>query len=598
MASGGWSCLILLSCLVACSPQQQEPLDWAKGAVWYQIFPGRFHNGDSGNDPVTAEVFNNPESEWQVSPWTSDWYQFQPWEKARGGGFYDVVFDRRYGGDLIGVVDKLDYLKQLGIDVIYFNPIFEAHSLHKYDASTYHHIDNNFGPDPEGDRDALVSETQDPETWSWTSADSVFLDLIEQAHKRGIRIVIDGVFNHSGVEFWAFQDIQEKQQDSDYRDWFDVTAWDDPATPNTNEFDYNGWWGYKGLPEFKEDENGLVSPVRDYVFDITRRWMDPDGDGDPSDGVDGWRLDVANEVAAPFWHEWSRLVKTINPAAITVGELWDDASEWIKDGRFDNVMNYLFAKTVVDFFVDQDSSISVSEFDNELKRIWQLYPGDTSFLLMNLVAGHDTDRLSSRIKNPDRNYDRDNSPRNHPDYDPTAPSDADWQVFKLITTFQFAYIGAPMLFYGDEAGMWGADDPDDRKPMVWPDMVYDDETYTSVLPNQARRDPVSFRKDIFDHFKKLIRIRKQSPAIRAGNVATVFVDDELGVYAFSRSTDDDRVLVVLNNGDEAREMTVPVTWPDASRVRDALTDSDFQVEAGQINLKLEKKSAMILQLAN
>jgi len=379
--------LLILCYVLSVSFAQAQPSlpDWAKGAVWYQIFPERFRNGNTTNDPIKARTVPDLTADWQIHPWASDWYKLQPWEKQRGEPFYEMVFDRRYGGDLLGVIEMLDYLDDLGVDVLYFNPIFESPSLHKYDASTYHHVDNNFGRDRNGDWDAITSETQDPTTWTFTTADRVFLQLIEKAHDRDIKVVIDGVFNHCGTEFWAFQDVMKNQQNSPYKDWFEITAWDDPATPDVNEFDYKGWWGFKGMPEFREDENGLVEPVKKYVFNITRRWMDPNVDGDPSDGVDGWRLDVAKDVHPNFWEDWYRFVKSINPDAITVGEIWEEASEWITKERFDSVMNYPFAYAVVDFFIDQEERISVSEFDERLAELRQLYPTRSNYILQNLI---------------------------------------------------------------------------------------------------------------------------------------------------------------------------------------------------------------------
>jgi len=183
--------------------------EWARDAVWYQIFPERFRNGDPQNDPTVDDVvlsypFNRP-ADWHVSTWTGDWYALQPWEKATGKTFYEIVHQRRYGGDLQGVLDKLDYLKDLGVTALYFNPLFESPSLHKYDATMYHHIDNNFGPDPAGDARMWASERpEDPATWQWTSADRLFLKVVDEAHQRGMRVIIDGVFNHVGTTFWAF----------------------------------------------------------------------------------------------------------------------------------------------------------------------------------------------------------------------------------------------------------------------------------------------------------------------------------------------------------------------------------------------------------
>ncbi|MCB0749925.1 MAG: alpha-amylase, partial [Ignavibacteriae bacterium] len=251
---------------------------WASEAVWYQIFPERFNNGDKNNEPKPIDLaggwpYNIPEG-WQNHPWTSDWYKLQPWEN-NGHDFYWNAGVRRYGGDLQGVINKLDYLQNLGITDIYFNPVFESPSLHKYDASSYHHIDNNFGPDPEKDRQIWSQENPiDPTTWQWTTADKLFLELIKEAHNRNIRVIIDGVFNHVGNTFWAFKDLIEKQEKSQFKDWFSIKSFDDPNTPE-NEFDYEGWYGVKDLPEIKEDENGLVEGAANHVHDVVKRWMDP-----------------------------------------------------------------------------------------------------------------------------------------------------------------------------------------------------------------------------------------------------------------------------------------------------------------------------------
>ncbi|WP_272481677.1 alpha-amylase family glycosyl hydrolase [Rhodothermus marinus] len=236
--------LLLIGCALERPSGPQVP-DWAADAVWYQIFPERFWNGDPTNDP-TRELLEYPPAlpeappSWRISPWTGDWYARDDWEREMGDDFYEsyAVFHRRYGGDLQGVIDRLDYLQELGITAIYFNPVFYARSLHKYDGNTYHHIDPYFGPDPEGDLALMAQETEDPNTWHWTAADSLFLRLIREAHARGIRVIIDGVFNHTGRDFFAFADLRRRQQDSPYKDWYIVYSFDDPATPDTNEFDY------------------------------------------------------------------------------------------------------------------------------------------------------------------------------------------------------------------------------------------------------------------------------------------------------------------------------------------------------------------------
>ncbi|NNE69702.1 MAG: alpha-amylase, partial [Rhodothermales bacterium] len=236
-------------------PESSETVpDWAADMVWYQVFPERFANGDPDNDPIREPLpdpQNIPES-WTTTEWTSDWYDRAPWEIEIAERHWETVRDRRYGGDLQGVLDKMDYLEQLGITGIYFNPLFWARSEHKYDGNTFHHIDPYFGPDPEGDFALMATETSDPSTWKMTAADGLFFEMVDAAHARGIRVLIDGVFNHSGQDFFAFQDLYARQQESPYVDWYKVLSWDDPATPE-NEFDWEGWWGAKRLPEFADN---------------------------------------------------------------------------------------------------------------------------------------------------------------------------------------------------------------------------------------------------------------------------------------------------------------------------------------------------------
>ncbi len=286
--------------------------DWAKKVVWYQIFPDRFRNGDASNDPTIETLKgawpHDHSSEWQIHPWTSDWYKLQSYEKSNGKDIWFNVQRRRYGGDLQGIIDKLDYLKDLGIGALYINPVFESPSSHKYDSATYHHIDPNFGPNPEGDRELIKNEIPDnPKTWVWTSADKLFLKLIEEVHKHGMKIIIDGVFNHVGLNHWAFRDVLKNQKKSKYKDWFSVVSWDDPD--KHSKFDYEGWFGFRELPEWKEDENGIVKGPKDYIFNITKRWMNPNNDGDTSKGIDGWRLDVAFCIKHKFWKDWRKHVK-------------------------------------------------------------------------------------------------------------------------------------------------------------------------------------------------------------------------------------------------------------------------------------------------
>ncbi|MFN1834095.1 glycoside hydrolase family 13 protein [Balneola sp. MJW-20] len=551
--------LALLS-VISCSEKEKKreyiAPEWAKGITWYQIFPERFNNGDRDNDPDRVRA-RGPEG-WQISSWTGDWYDRAAWELNDSDDFYGTVFERRYGGDLQGVINKLDYLKELGINAIYFNPVFDAQSLHKYDGSYFHHIDRNFGPNPEGDVDQFNNEDpSDPETWQWTSADSLFLKLIEQAHARDIKVVIDGVFNHSGTEFWAFEDLIKNQQNSAFKDWYIVHSFDDPATKDSSEFDYEGWWGFKGLPVFREEDGNLVAPVKEYVFAVTRRWMDPNGDGDTSDGIDGWRLDVAEEVGLEFWKEWHALVYDLNPQAVTVAEIWTDkAKEYISGEMFTSVMNYRFAYAAKDFLIDD--RISTVEFVNRLEQIREEYPDGSEHILQNLMDSHDTARLASVIVNPGLEYDRNGGLRDNADFDVRKPNDEERMIQRLVALFQFTWEGAPMIYYGTEAGMWGADDPDDRKPMVWPENEYETED-SHPLGASRPSDDNNFDEDLFGYYQSLISIREENEVLKTGKGRFLYQDPESKMVAFIREKEgEDPILVVLNRSADQGTLRIPL----------------------------------------
>jgi glycosidase len=411
----------------------------------------------------------------------------------------------------------------------------------------YHHIDRFFGPNPTGDVQLFADEDPaDPETWQWSSADSLFLKLIGEAHNRNIRVIIDGVFNHTGTDFWAFQDLAKHQGQSPYKEWYHVKSFDDPKT-DENEFDYEGWWGFKSLPEFREEEGNLVQPVRDHIFAITKRWMDPNGDGDPSDGVDGWRLDVAGEVGFPFWEEWHAYIRTINPEVYTVAEEWDDkAVEFVHEDRFNAVMNYRFTRAVDDYFITGKKS--QTEFTNRMMELLGQF-GEASHSVQNLMDSHDTERIASRVMNTDRSF----KEESHADqgFNPRKPDAEARKIQQQVAVLQFTWPGAPMLYYGTEAGMWGADDPDDRKPMVWPDYEYDPEVF---LPDgsQHEPDPVSFDEPLFHFYQSLIYLRNESPVLQHGRVRLLKQDD---LFAFTRGSDDE-IAVYLNRANASVEFEI------------------------------------------
>ncbi len=604
--------LILLLAVSACKKNEESVPDrvpeWSKTAIWYQIFPERFYNGDPSNDPKVIDragawPYKYPDKI-PTHPWTSDWYKLQPWEKDFSNEFYRNVQIRRYGGDLQGIIEKLDYLKELSVTALYINPIFESPSLHKYDATMYRHIDNNFGPDPEGDRKIWESEDpQNPTTWKWTSADKLFLQLIQKAHKRNIKVVIDGVFNHVGRTFWAFEDLVKNQQNSKYKDWFTVTKWDNPATPE-NEFDYEGWVGVKELPELKEDENGLVKPVADHIHNIVRRWMDPNGDGNPEDGIDGWRLDVAEMVSLNFWKTFRTWIKEINPNAYSTGEIWWEdwdhdvminASPWLQGDSFDGVMNYRFARAAKMYIVNRENKNTPTAFIDSLKNIYHDYHPDNVRAAMNLISSHDTERFSTLIKNPKYNPDHLRNVGENPEINIEKPTDEEYQKLKLVVALQVTLPGAPMIYYGDEAGMWGADDPDERKPMVWQNMKYEDET-THPLGKHRNRDKVEFNFDLFEWYKLMMGIRSQNSVLALSDVKVFYTDDEKYILGYKRSDETGSIFVLVNGGDKNADAVIDAsTLGGNNLLTDLVTDKQYGFDAGKFNFSLAPYSVMILK---
>jgi len=595
--------LFLISILfIPALHQAQAPPDWAKYAIWYQIFPERFRNGDPSNDPQIKDLaYADPQEmpeHWQIHPWGSDWYQLQDWEKANGEPeLWKHLLRRRYGGDLQGIIDQLDYLQDLGINAIYLNPIFQSPSLHKYDGESYHHVDPNFGPDPAGDRALIKTENPlDPQTWVWTSADKLALELIEAVHRRGMRIIFDGVFNHMGYNSFAFADVRKNQEQSLYKDWFTIKSWDDPNT-EANEFDYEGWWGVKSLPEFKEDKNGLVAGPRNYVFAATERWMNPQGKG-PAFGIDGWRLDVAFCVDHQFWKDWRIHVKSLNPNAYITAELVSPLNEtlpYLSGDEFDAEMNYNWAFTCTEFFINPEGKNhrSPSEFEAELKRMREAFAPEFPYAMQNLFGSHDVNRIGSHIVNRGGVNFRDwgdyfgfSKAADNPEYKVRKPHADEIQLQKLFAFFQFTYLGAPMIYYGDEVGMWGANDPDDRKPMVWSDIQYADEVYQPDQSKRAEADKVEQNKDLRAHYQKLIAIRKAHPALADGSYKVILADDEKDLFIFERMNKQERLVILINNSEQS--LAVSATEFGLKGGRDLMEERPLEKE-----IRVLPKSAVI-----
>jgi glycosidase len=604
--------LILLAttaCHASAKPAAEFVPQWAKSAVWYQVFPDRFRTGDPSNDPTVADIAGadpmEPPKQWRVHPWGSDWYQLQDYEKANGEPeLWKHMQRRRYGGDLQGIIDKLDYLKDLGINAIYLNPVFDSPSHHKYDGASYHHIDPNFGPDPKGDRALMAKENPgDPKTWVWTKADELALTLIAEAHKRGIRVIFDGVFNHMGFNSFALQDVRRNKMKSPYLSWFTIKNFDDPVSGV--QFDYEGWWGNKSLPELREDAKGIVSGPKAYIFAATERWMNPKGKG-TQHGIDGWRLDVAYMVAHPFWKDWRRHVKAINPEAYLTAEIVntpDVVKPYLQGDEFDAEMQYNFAFTAAEFLFNEGKyGITAREFDRKLAELRTLYPPGVAYVNQNLFGSHDTNRIGSYIVNRTLGNFRDwgkwfqmSQPINNPEFSVRKPNASELQLQKLFVVLQMTYVGAPMVYYGDEVGMWGGNDPDDRKPMIWPDIAYEKER---ALPRQNLRpeseaDTVVQNLELHAFYRKLIGIRNAHPALQIGSYRTLLADNGDEVFAYERHAGGETLWVILNNSASQRRVRLP--RGNFDEFEDLLNDRTYVGQRPEVEFTVPAKQAAVLR---
>jgi glycosidase len=502
----------------AMTPRFETPA-WTHHAIWYQIFPERFRNAEKSNDPSNTQR------------WQSRWYATLPGEEAGDAQFKRNLFRRRYGGDLQGIREKLPYLKSLGVNAIYLNPIFAADSLHKYDTRDYRHVDDVFGVKDSALE--LTGETDDPATWKWSQSDRVFLDFVEEAHRHGFKVVIDGVFNHMGKSNALFQDVLQKGKSSRYADWFEIVEWD-----NGKVAKYKSWNGFNGdMPLIRKDPVlGLAPGPREYLLAVTRRWLSPDGD--VNRGVDGFRLDAADRVPHPFWVEFRNVVKSTKPDAYITGEIWGWSQAWLKGDQFDAVMNYRFSTACDDFFVHDPDATPPRKLAHDLARIYYTYPLQVVLAQQNLLDSHDTDRFVSRFLNPNRTSD---AAKKLP-YDISKPSPEQFARARQAIALQMTFPGAPMIYYGDEAGMWSDSDPHDRMPMWWDDLAPFDE------PEYA------FNRTQFAFYQRTIAARRQFAELRDGDFAVVLADDEKGVIAFARSKRDRTAYVVFNRSAKPQDI--------------------------------------------
>jgi glycosidase len=618
-----FSALVLLT--ASCKLKSENKVlasvpEWSKEAIWYQIFVERFRNGDTTNDPTPFDMKGSYPGKfpanWKITPWGHDWYAHEPWlDSVKAGNFYSKIQARRYGGDLQGVLDELDYISALGINAIYFNPLNDSPSLHKYDARNYTHIDRNFGPDPKGDVALINSETpNDPSSWKWSSADKLFLKVIAECHKRGIRVIMDYSWNHTGRDFWALNDIRKNGKNSPFADWYSIIQYDDPSTP-TDELTYQGWGGNNPwMPVFKKDiipPDDKVMPfegnfhseaLKQHIFDVSKRWLDPDKDGNTADGVDGFRLDVAGEIPMGFWREYRKVVRSVNPEAYLVGEIWWlewpdkllDPAVYLAGDQFDAIMNYRWYRVARGFFGQAVPILTPTGFVSEMNRIDKGISTGNLEAMMNVAATHDSPRLSTSLYN--KTMDKYNAkPSDNPDYKINKPDELTRKEQILLLIHQFTFIGAPHIWNGDEVGMWGADDPDCRKPVVWSDITYEDEK-ADYDPSKIRPvDKVLPDTALLAIYKRLTGMRRDNPVLTYGDLNFTVTDDHKMILAYTRTLGKEEIVALFNRSEKEESLFVPVG--ERGTFTDILSpghESYTSVDEG-LEIKIGPLSAMVLK---
>jgi glycosidase len=481
---------------------------WVGKSVIYQIFPDRFCNGNAKINPNFEEWYykdcKTPPPEGELLPLNMEYFHLvEDWKDVSGlkqspyqpAGKPD--WWSFYGGDIAGVISKLGYLADLGVDVLYFNPLWQAKSNHKYDSADYKSIDPHFGtPDD-------------------------MMKLVQLAHERGIKVILDVAFNHTGETFWAFRDTVEKGTQSLYWNWYDWYKWPLPS-PLPVDFKpkdyYQCWWGIKDMPDLNFDlsrhhpeENAIRiidaavpnMPLVEYIMDTVRWWL-------LDIGIDGFRLDVPDEVPFWFWELFRKQVKQCKPEAWIVGEIWHDAVKWVNHLYFDSVMNYAYFKNpVTEFYLLH--IINQEDFVQKIESGLALYPFHALHSMMNLLGSHDTYRIFELAK-------------------------GDICAVKMAIVFQMCFLGAPHVYYGDEIGMLGAKDPDNRRPFDWD------------------WESKELSTEIHALYKELIKLRKAYPVFTEGSFA--FLTSQEGLISYQRKLGSTSAIVYQNTGETSLPITV------------------------------------------
>lgn len=561
--------------------------DWAKGAVMYQIYVDRFCNGDESNDVLTNEYIyiNEPVrrvDDWNRLPETMDVREF-------------------YGGDLQGVMDKLDYLSDLGVEVIYFNPLFVSPSNHKYDIQDYDYIDPHIGKILVDEGELLEpGQTENKQATRFISrvtnkvnleaGNQLFIKLVEEAHKRGIRVILDGVFNHCGsFNKWMDRErIYEEapgyekgayiSPDSPYRDYFDFRdGWGWPYNES-----YNGWWNHNTLPKLNYEKSRELT---EYILDVARKWVSPPYN------ADGWRLDVAadlgqsSEFNHAFWKRFRKAVKEANPEAVILAEHYGPTDSWLRGDEWDSVMNYdAFMEPVTWFLtgMEKHSDDFRGDLLGNAESFWGAMRHHSSCFTMpswttamNELSNHDHSRFLTRTN---RKVGRLNT------LGAAAASEGvNKAVFREAVVMQMTWVGAPTIYYGDEAGLCGFTDPDSRRTYPW---------------GHEDQELIAFHRDI-------IRVRKSCPVLRSG--AIKYVDGAYNFLAYARIDMEDVCLILINNNDHpvTREISVweaglPRKGKLSRRIQTDATGytteaAVYDIEGGHITIELPPTGAMILE---
>lgn len=562
---------------------------WAKGAVMYQIFVDRFCNGDPSNDVEDGEYVYIGEPVCKVK----DWNEFPAAMDIR----------RFHGGDLQGVLDKLDYLEELGVEVIYFNPLFVSPSNHKYDIQDYDYIDPHYGVIiedggevlPEGEKDntrATKYQKRTGDIRNLEASNRLFAKLVEEMHARGMRVILDGVFNHCGsFNKWMDRErIYEPQPEyekgayvsaqSPYRDFFHFFDEREEAWPYNKNYD--GWWGHDTLPKLNYEDSPTLE---EYILNIGKKWVSPPYN------ADGWRLDVAadlgysNEYNHIFWENFRKAVKSANPQALILAEHYGDPGEWLQGDEWDSVMNYdAFMEPLTWFLTGMEKHSderrtdlwgNADNFVNTMNHFMASMLTPSLQVAMNELSNHDHSRFLTRTNHIVGRVAQLGSK--------AAEEGINLAVMREAVAVQMTWVGAPTVYYGDEAGVCGFTDPDSRRTYPW---------------GQENRELVEFHKE-------MIRIHKREKPLRTGSLKMLSWSSN--VLAYARFQEGEQIIVVLNNSKELKEVTIPVWQAEVpmkgkmerlmySWEKSYTTERDiYLVEDGETVVNMGKHSVLIMK---